>query len=74
MSRKILRLRALCEKLDVAGSTVFDWLNVSSPRHDPTFPRQIALGNGRATGWIESEVEDWLTEQVEKSRTHAKEV
>jgi len=33
-----------------------------------TFPRPISLGGGRAVGWIESEIDEWLAAQVTKSR------
>ena len=33
-----------------------------------TFPKPVRLGNGRAVGWIESEIDAWLVEQVRKSR------
>ena len=32
-----------------------------------TFPAPISLG-ARAVGWIESEINDWLAEQVTQSR------
>ncbi|QSR35242.1 AlpA family transcriptional regulator [Marinobacterium iners] len=32
------------------------------------FPKPISLGSGRAIGWIESEVQEWLAEQVKASR------
>lgn len=35
--------------------------------YDPTFPKPIAVGI-RAVGWIEAEIDAWLTAQVEKSR------
>ena len=35
---------------------------------DPTFTTPIKLGNGRAVGWIEAEVEQWLSDQINKSR------
>lgn len=38
--------------------------------YDPTFPRPVKLG-ARAVGWVESEVEAWVTAQVEKSRKAA---
>ena len=31
------------------------------------FPKPIALG-GRAVGWIESEIDQWLSEQLKTSR------
>lgn len=32
-----------------------------------SFPRAVSLG-GRAVGWIENEIENWLEEQVAASR------
>lgn len=32
-----------------------------------TFPKQIPLG-GRAVGWLEAEIQNWLHEQVQASR------
>ena len=31
------------------------------------FPRPVALG-GRAVGWIEAEVEEWVAERIAESR------
>jgi len=30
------------------------------------FPRPIPLGNGRAVGWVESEIDQWLAAQLAK--------
>ncbi|MFU2151123.1 AlpA family phage regulatory protein [Klebsiella aerogenes] len=30
--------------LDIARSTIYDWINPKSPRYDPTFPKQRRLG------------------------------
>jgi prophage regulatory protein len=35
-----------------------------------SFPRPISLG-GRAVGWIETEVEEWLAQQIARSREGA---
>jgi len=35
-----------------------------------TFPRPISLG-GRAVGWLEIEVDGWLSAQIQKSRNVA---
>jgi prophage regulatory protein len=32
------------------------------------FPKQVTLGNGRAVGWVESEITAWLKQQVAASR------
>ncbi|WP_314189205.1 AlpA family phage regulatory protein, partial [Yersinia massiliensis] len=31
---KVLRLPAVVSKLGIARSTIYDWLNAKSPRHD----------------------------------------
>ena len=35
---------------------------------DDQFPRRVKIGV-RAVGWIEGEVEEWLTQRVERSRS-----
>ena len=30
------------------------------------FPRPVPLGNGRAVGWVEAEVDRWLAAQLAK--------
>jgi prophage regulatory protein len=32
-----------------------------------TFPKQVCLG-GRAVGWLEDEIQDWLHQQIQASR------
>ena len=32
-----------------------------------TFPKQVPLG-GRAVGWLEDEIQEWLHQQIEASR------
>ena len=32
-----------------------------------TFPKQVCLG-GRAVGWLEDEIQDWLQNQIRASR------
>ncbi len=56
---KILRLPAVLQRIGIARSTLYDWMNPKSPRYDPTFPKQKRLGR-QSVGWVESEVNDWL--------------
>ncbi|QJT18118.1 AlpA family phage regulatory protein [Aeromonas sp. 1805] len=56
---KVLRMPAVEDKLGVARSTVYDWLNPNSPRYDPTLPRPRHLGK-QSVGWIESELDEWI--------------
>lgn len=55
----ILRLPKVLQRIGIARSTLYDWINPKSPRYDPTFPKQKRLGR-QSVGWIESEVNDWL--------------
>ena len=56
---KILRMRAVAAKLGIARSTIYDWLNAKSPRHDPAFPKPYPLGK-LSVGWLESELDEWI--------------
>jgi prophage regulatory protein len=68
MAHAIQRLRGVKKKTGLGGSTIYDKLDPNSPRYDPTFPRQIRLGNGRAVGWLDEEIDAWLALQIERSR------
>lgn len=64
MATAILRLPALKARVGLSRSSIY--LRVSQG----DFPRPVQLGP-RAVGWVESEVEAWLTRQVEASRKAA---
>ena len=59
---KILRMRAVAAKLVIARSTIYDWLNAKSPRHDPAFPKPYPLGK-QSVGWLESELDEWVLQR-----------
>ena len=61
MQNKIIRLPAVTSQTGLSRSTVY--LRISQG----TFPKPISLG-GRAVGWIESEINDWLDQQILASR------
>jgi prophage regulatory protein len=66
MTHNILRLPIVKARTGLSRSTIY--LRISEGR----FPRPVSLG-GRAVGWIEMEVDDWLNQQIEASRpAHAK--
>lgn len=62
MSHKILRLPTVKELTGLSRSTIY--LRISKNE----FPAPISLG-GRAVGWLEGDVNAWLTEKVEASRS-----
>jgi prophage regulatory protein len=64
MPQKILRLPAVKALIGLSRSTIY--LRVA----EGSFPLPISLG-GRAVGWVEAEVEAWLSQQIERSRAGA---
>jgi len=67
----ILRRRSLETRVGLSRSTIYDKINVKSPRYDATFPKPIRLGGG-VVGWLEHEVTEWLNRQIEASRSATK--
>lgn len=67
MSNVTLRLPAVKNRTGLPRSTIY--LRIAQG----TFPKQISLG-GRVIGWVESEIEAWLSNQIEQSRSKDKEI
>lgn len=65
---KILRMSSVVNKVGVARSTIYDWINPKSPRYDATFPKQRRLGM-QSVGWLESELDEWLLKRNLASST-----
>lgn len=58
---RVVRMKRLSELLSVSRSTLYDWLNPGSPRHDPAFPKPMRLSaKGGAVGWLVEDVMRWL--------------
>lgn len=58
---KILRRKQVEARIGLSRSTIYERIKAG------TFPAPISLG-AKSVGWIESEVDEWLSTQVEKSR------
>ena len=58
MSNTILRLPTVKARTGLSRSTIY--LRIS----EGGFPKPVSLGP-RSVGWVESEIEEWLTERVE---------
>ena len=59
---RILRLRQVIARTGLSRSTIYDHIS------NETFPKQISLGP-RSVGWIETDIEHWIEERIEESRT-----
>jgi prophage regulatory protein len=64
MVTSILRLPAVKARTGLSRSTIY--LRVAEGR----FPHPISLG-GRAVGWVESEIQQWLEQQIAATRKSA---
>lgn len=64
MQTTLLRLPSVKAQTGLSRSTIY--LRISQGR----FPKPVSLG-GRAVGWIEFEINEWITEQIESSRNPA---
>jgi prophage regulatory protein len=58
---EILRIKAVQRKTGLGRSTIYDRISKGA------FPRQISLG-GRAIGFLSTEIDEWIEEQVSRSR------
>lgn len=61
MSHAILRLPAVKAKTGLSRSTIYLRISLG------IFPKPVNLG-ARAVGWLESEIDQWLQDQIDGSR------
>jgi len=61
MAQTILRLPVVKARTGLSRSTIY--LRIK----EGTFPKPISLG-ARAVGWLESEIGEWLENQIKQSR------
>jgi prophage regulatory protein len=64
MVTSILRLPLVKARTGLSRSTIYQRVG------EGTFPRPMNLG-ARAVGWLETEIDGWLTAQIERSRKSA---
>jgi prophage regulatory protein len=65
MAITILRLPVVRARTGLSRSTIY--LRIS----DGSFPLPVSLG-ARAVGWLESEIEEWITRKILESRAAAR--
>lgn len=62
MVESIIRIQAVKTQTGLSRSSIYGLIKLGE------FPKQIRLSNGRAVGWIASEVNAWLASRVAASR------
>lgn len=66
----ILRRKQVEARTGLSRSSIYARLRHNPKRpgdYDPTFPKPVSIG-AKAIGFIESEIEAWITAQIQKSR------
>jgi len=58
MTQKILRLREVISHVGLSRTTIYDYVSRGA------FPAPIHLGGGKAIGWLESEVQQWIEQHA----------
>lgn len=59
MSMKLIRIKDVMDRTGLARSTVYKYISLGK------FPQSIKLGT-RAVAWVESEIETWIYESIER--------
>jgi len=62
MNTQIIRLPQVCKNTALARSTIYKLVS------EGTFPEPIKL-TARSSGWLVNEVDDWITNRIEESRS-----
>lgn len=61
----ILRRKQVEARTGLARSTIYERVRAG------TFPAPLSLGGGKAVGWLESDIDRWISDLVAKSRKGA---
>ncbi|MBK8384808.1 MAG: AlpA family transcriptional regulator [Candidatus Accumulibacter sp.] len=60
MNQRLIRLPQVKSMVGLGRSSIYDKIKKGD------FPQQIKLG--RSSGWVEAEIQTWISEQIEASR------
>lgn len=67
MSERILRINEVVKRLGISRSQVYNLIEKGD------LPKQIAIGE-RSSGFLESEIDEWIKSKVAASRADSPEV
>jgi prophage regulatory protein len=68
MTKKIPAVLTILRRKQVESRTGLSRSTIYARIADGAFPRPIDLGGGRAVGWIEGEIDEWLKSRIKESR------
>lgn len=61
----IIRRKQVEARTGLSRSTIYALIS------DKKFPAPIDLGGGRAVGWLDHEISEWIEQRVKQTRTPA---
>ena len=64
---RLIRWPEVQKRVGLSHSQVYKLMASVGPDGSSAFPKQIKLGE-RASGWLESEIDDWINYRVETHR------
>lgn len=62
MTRRFLRISYVIERTGLSRSHIYRLQSLGR------FPKSINLCGGRAVGWLESDIENWIESRIEQSQ------
>jgi prophage regulatory protein len=62
MAQSFLRLPAVMARTGLSRSTIYLRMKAGA------LPKQVKLGGARAVGWVESEIDECISQQIRESR------
>lgn len=63
---RLIRIKEVMQQTGLARATLYRRIK------EGTFPKPVKLGSARSSGWIQSEVDEWIDRQISESRNQQK--
>ena len=70
MNNTVLRVNDTARVMGVSRATIWNWVNPKSRHYRPDFPKPIKLSEN-ITGWLSSEIEDYIGKLAAKREEQA---
>ena len=58
MTTRVIKIKEVLDRTQVSRSQVYSLIA------EGKFPKPIKLGGGRSSGWISSEVDQWIDDRI----------
>ncbi len=65
VTKALLRLPEVAQRIGWSGSTIYSWISPASPYYRPEFP--LPLKVGKSVRWLSSAIDDWVAHCVRSS-------